>query len=395
MTTRMNWRRQKVILVTGVDGYLGWPVALRLVFRNPEFLIVGVDHEGRRHWAKEVGGGSIITIAPMKRRADRLKALGRRTFRYHRIDLGHCRAVEALVEKYRPAVVIHLAAQSSGRFAEIDVDHAHLTQEGNSSATRNLLWSLKAIGPKDRHFIMPISMGLYAFSNHVIPEGDLIVPTGGKPARFPHPMRSTNAYQLSKTADAQMIALAAARWGIGVSELRTGLLFGAETQESLLHHDLATRLDVDPYFGTVVHRLAALAVAGAPMPIYGGGGQHRPLLALIDAVDTLARIAVTAPRGHQVYNLVGGIRQVKELAIAIRNTARDFGITAQMTSIPNPRQEDDCRGLRINRGRFRRALGRAPKNPEDELPRLFATLLQNESRIRRYVRGGSGEPPIL
>lgn len=43
------------ILVTGADGYVGWPVLLRLAETFPDERIVGVNNFARRRWVEEIG----------------------------------------------------------------------------------------------------------------------------------------------------------------------------------------------------------------------------------------------------------------------------------------------------------------------------------------------------
>ena len=40
------------ILLTGVDGYLGWPLALALSKKFKNSVIIGVDNLSRRKWVK-------------------------------------------------------------------------------------------------------------------------------------------------------------------------------------------------------------------------------------------------------------------------------------------------------------------------------------------------------
>jgi len=49
------------VLLTGADGYLGWPTALRLADRLDE-RIVCVDNFARRDWVAESGSVSATQI---------------------------------------------------------------------------------------------------------------------------------------------------------------------------------------------------------------------------------------------------------------------------------------------------------------------------------------------
>ncbi len=50
------------VLVTGVDGYSGWPLALRLLAEGHE--VVGLDNFATRRRVREVGSWSATPIPP-------------------------------------------------------------------------------------------------------------------------------------------------------------------------------------------------------------------------------------------------------------------------------------------------------------------------------------------
>ena len=56
------------ILLTGIDGYVGWPTALRLSKEVPDSRIIGVDNFGRRRWVEESGSVSAVPIFSMEER---------------------------------------------------------------------------------------------------------------------------------------------------------------------------------------------------------------------------------------------------------------------------------------------------------------------------------------
>jgi hypothetical protein len=54
-----------------------------------------------------------------------------------------------------------------------------------------------------------------------------------------------------------------------VIDLRTAITYGTRTDETQSDPRLATRFDFDFYFGVVVNRFAAQALAGFPITVYG------------------------------------------------------------------------------------------------------------------------------
>ena len=73
------------ILITGIDGYIGWALSMHLALKGHE--VAGIDNYSRRKWVGEMGSQSAIPIAQM---ADRLssyrKNLGQ-NLRFYRGDL--------------------------------------------------------------------------------------------------------------------------------------------------------------------------------------------------------------------------------------------------------------------------------------------------------------------
>ena len=61
------------ILLTGIDGYLGWPLALGISKKFRKAKIIGVDNLSRRKWVKESKATSAIPIKSMRQRLKKCK----------------------------------------------------------------------------------------------------------------------------------------------------------------------------------------------------------------------------------------------------------------------------------------------------------------------------------
>ena len=55
------------VLVTGADGYIGWPTALRIADRTDQRVIL-TDNFARRRWVQQSGGVSATDIVGMDER---------------------------------------------------------------------------------------------------------------------------------------------------------------------------------------------------------------------------------------------------------------------------------------------------------------------------------------
>ena len=60
----------RTILLTGCDGYVGWPTLLKLKKEFPNDRIIGVDNGARREWVEEVESKSIIPIKSFSKRQE-------------------------------------------------------------------------------------------------------------------------------------------------------------------------------------------------------------------------------------------------------------------------------------------------------------------------------------
>jgi dTDP-4-dehydrorhamnose reductase len=104
------------ILVTGVSGFLGERIALRLLERRREASIVGV----RFQRPIDVLGVEVISC-----------------------DLADPIAVGRLIDEFRPTDVVHAAAQTDAAYCEREPDSA---RRAIVDATRNLVDSCRRIG---------------------------------------------------------------------------------------------------------------------------------------------------------------------------------------------------------------------------------------------------------
>jgi nucleoside-diphosphate-sugar epimerase len=102
------------IIVSGGDGYLGWPTALRIADRTDERVVL-VDSFGRREWVEEVGATSATPIAwPEERLEAAAEVHGLRNLSFVEGDLTDRSFVDQLLQVHEPSTIVHTAAQPSG-----------------------------------------------------------------------------------------------------------------------------------------------------------------------------------------------------------------------------------------------------------------------------------------
>jgi UDP-sulfoquinovose synthase len=325
------------ILVLGADGYLGWPTALYLSHRGHQ--VAAVDNFVRRQYDFELGISSLVPISSLHRRIKVWEELSGLSIESFIGDLNDAAFVYDTVRTFRPDAIVHFAEQRSAPYSMMDRAHAVYTQVNNVVGNLNLLYAIAEID-RSIHLVKLGTMGEYGTPNIDIEEGFIEITHRGRTDVLPFPKQPGSFYHLSKVHDSHNIMFACRIWGLRSTDLNQGVVYGQETDETVLHPELATRFDYDGVFGTVLNRFCVQAVAGHPLTVYGAGGQTRGML---NIRDTLACIELAlehppAEGEYRVFNQFTESFSVRELAEKVVEAS---GGRAQITTIPNPRVEKE------------------------------------------------------
>jgi nucleoside-diphosphate-sugar epimerase len=376
------------ILVTGADGYIGWPTALRIATRTDDRVIM-VDNFARREWVEEVGSTSATPVASIDERVEAAKDV---------FDVGNLSFVEGdLVEKsfvdellsvHEPDVVVHAAAQPSAPYSQINGERANYTQHNNLQSTRNLLWGLDAHDLNDTHFVETTTTGVYGAPEFPIPEGGATMENQGERDEVPFPAMAGSWYHLTKSHDAANMRLAHKQFDIPISDVRTAITYGTEVEETREDDRLKTRFDFDYYFGTVAHRFCAQAVAGYPVTVYGKGEQRKPFVSLEDAVEGLANLALADPDDRpsdlSVYNQVTRAISIVEIAETIADVGDQFDLDVAVEHFENPRDEDETHKMEIENDRYADLIDGQAQDFEGGVADIFETLTRYADTIEDH-----------
>ncbi|MGI0140350.1 MAG: UDP-sulfoquinovose synthase [Thermoplasmata archaeon] len=325
------------VLVTGIDGYSGWPLALHLLARGHE--VSGIDNFVTRRRVREVGSWSATPIPSFARRTAAVRELLGREIHFHRGDLARYDFVRAVLETERPDAVVHLAEQRSAPYSMIDVHHAVRTQVENLTSTLHLLYAIRDVVP-DAHLVKMGTMGEYGTPKVPIPEGFFEAEFRGAKDHLPFPRQAGSWYHWSKVFDSGDVMFASNIWNLRATDVMQGVIYGTRTPD-LADDRLLTRFDFDETWGTALNRFIAQAIVGVPLTVYGKGGQTRGFIALEDSVQSL-RLALEHPaaRGeYRVFNQFDAAYSVNQLAETTVRVAHEFGLAPTITHTPNPRVE--------------------------------------------------------
>lgn len=376
------------IIVTGADGYIGWPTSLRIARQTDERVVL-VDNFDRREWVESIGSTSAVPISDIDTRIERAKeVLDVDNLSFVEGNLVDKAFVDRLLTVHEPTAVVHTAAQPSAPYSQINGERANFTQHNNLQSTRNLLWGLHENGLENTHFIETTTTGVYGAPSFPIPEGGATMSNQGAEDDVPFPAMAGSWYHLTKSHDAANMRLAHSQFGIPVSDVRTAITYGTGTEETGADPQLATRFDFDYYFGVVTHRFCAQAVAGYPLTVYGKGEQRKPFIALEDAVEGLARLAVSDPDSrpddHVVYNQVTRPISIVEIAETIADVAGEYDLDVQVEHVDNPRDEDETHKMEIENERYADLIGGQSTTFEEGVRQILGSLVENKAVISTH-----------
>ena len=377
-----------VILLTGADGYVGWPTALRTAHRTDSRVVL-VDNFARREWVEEVGCVSATPVAGIDTRLEAAREVhGLHNLSFVEGDLTEKSFVDELLAVHEPDTIVHTAAQPSAPYSQINGERANYTQHNNLQATRNLLWGLEEHDLTDTHFIETTTTGIYGAPEFPIPEGGATMENQGERDEVPFPNMAGSWYHTTKSNDAANMRLAHQQFDIPISDVRTAIVYGTETEDTRADDRLKTRFDFDYYFGTVGHRFCAQAVAGYPVTVYGKGEQRKPFVSLEDAVEGLAQLAASdpdeRPADHVVYNQVTRAISIVEAATTIADVGNEFDLEVSVEHFENPRDEDETHKMEIENDRYDELIGGQAQTFESGVRDVFETIVQYQDTIEAH-----------
>ena len=367
------------ILITGIGGYLGWTLAQYLAERG--HTVGGADIFLRRLWVEEMGSLSAIPIASIKHR---VQAFGRcfgKPLAFFKCDFRNYSNVRNVLQQFRPDAIVHLAECPSAPYSMMDVEHATFVQINNVTSTLNLLFAMRECCPA-AHLVKLGSMGEYGTPNISIPEGFFEIEYRGRSDRLPFPRQAGSWYHWSKVFDSQNAQFACHLWGLTVTDIMQGVVYGTYVSRD---DRLATRLDFDEAFGTVINRFCCEAITGYPLTQYGSGTQRRGVLSLRDSMQCLTLALEHPPRSgdYRVFNQLREVFTIRELASLVQNAAGSLGLDVEIGSIDNPRSEAEGHYYNPDAVQLR-DLGFVPTaSIEVELRGMLIDLIPHRNRIQK------------
>jgi UDP-sulfoquinovose synthase len=328
------------ILILGGDGYLGWPTAMAFAAKGHQVCVV--DNYLRRTIAQQTQSEALMPNPNLQDRAAIFRAAYGCDIKVHVGDVTDYRTLERIFEEFQPEAAVHYAEQPSAPYSMIGFDEAHLTLNNNLNATLNLIFAVMQHAP-ECHIIKLGTMGEYGTPNIDIEEGWIEIEHKGRKERFLYPRAAGSLYHTTKVLDTDLLWFYVRTYGVRVSDLMQGPVYGLSTDESDQDERLLPNFHYDDIFGTVVNRFLVQAVAGVPLTVYGKGGQVRGYLNLRDTMQCVELAAAKpANRGElRILNQFTETFSVNELAERVQRVGKGLGYAVEIKSVDNPRKEKE------------------------------------------------------
>jgi len=368
------------ILILGMDGYIGWPLALHQLAKGNE--VCGVDNFSRRKNVEEVGSWSGIPILPMKSRMENLKKVYGDKVSFYEGDLINAQFCDGVIKKFQPDAIVHLAEQPSAPYSMVDQAHAYYTQMNNVMGNLNVLYSIKNHAPKT-HLVKLGTMGEYGYSTEIdIAEGFFEIEFRGKKAVVPYPRMAGSWYHWSKVHDSNNIMFACKLWDLTSTDIMQGIVYGNRIKE-ITNESLHTRFDFDEMFGTAINRFCSQAVIDHPLTVYGKGGQTRGFLALEDSIQCIS-LLIDNPADKGEYRVVNQFDEqykVKELAERVKRIGDKKGLNVEVKSIENPRVEKEEHYYKADHEKLRKLGFKPTRHIDEQIDSMLGDLIPHKDRV--------------
>ncbi len=281
------------VLLTGVAGFIGYHVALKLLARGD--TVIGVDNLN-----------DYYDISLKEARLDSIaKQDNAKNFQFIKLDLAEQAATAKLFETEKPDSVIHLAAQAGVRYS-LQNPHAYISS--NIVAFTNILEACRAIKPQ--HLVYASSSSVYG-GNTKLPfsETDSV----------DHPV---SLYAATKKANELMAHTYSHLYGLPTTGLRFFTVYGPWG-----------RPDMSPFL------FADAIINDRPIKVFNHGDMLRDFTYIDDIVEGVIRVldkpaTPNANTGtpYKLFNI--GNNQPEKLMDFIGLLESAIGKTAQKEFLP-------------------------------------------------------------
>ena len=281
---------QGTILVTGAAGFIGYHISRRLLEQGER--VVGLDNLND-YYDVTLKESRLAQLTPFS------------DFTFVKEDLASHQAVNALFERYRPEVVVNLAAQAGVRYS---IENPRSYIMSNVMGFFNLLEAAR---------VWPVAHLIYASSSSVYGNRQKTPFSVEDPVDHP-----VSLYAATKKSDELMAYTYAHLYGIPVTGLRFFTVYGPYGRPDMAYFSFTKKI-----------------LAGEPIQVFNGGDLYRDFTHVSDVTDCLLTMLrqppepnETSPDPYAVYNI--GNNRPEKLTHFIRVLEEALGRKAEIINMP-------------------------------------------------------------
>ncbi len=328
------------VLILGGDGYLGWPTAMNLSSHGHDVTVV--DNYLRRNLMRDEDVEPLYEVPNLHERIRLWEKTSGYSISEYVGDLNGWDFISGVFEKTSPEVIVHYAEQPSAPYSMLRRQASTLTIQNNLGVTANTIFAVREYCP-DAHIIKLGTMGEYGTPDIDIEEGWIDIAHKGRTDKFLYPRQAGSLYHTTKIMDTDLLWYYVRMWGLRVTDLMQGPVYGMFTEESKGDNRLSPFFSYDELFGTVLNRFVVQAVAGHHLTVYGKGGQTRGYLNIKDTLNCV-RLSLDNPaeKGElRIFNQFTETFTVNELAERVERVGNKMGLSVKVQHLENPRKEKE------------------------------------------------------
>jgi len=340
----------KTVMILGGDGYLGWSLGLYRAFHSEDKVIL-VDSYLKRDLQKSL---CIKELYEFPFLPDRIRSYSSKTGKHNlsslSVDAANYAAIELVISRYKPDVIVNAAHQPSAPFSMLNPQNAALTLTNNEKTCLNVLWAVRDHCPESVVIHLGSAGVFQSVDSGFIPETKKIL-------HFYHhgmlyavkdswlPMQALDFYHQSKVHTFGLTEMASEIWKLKTVTVQQSIIFGQCVNDELNDPNLCSRFNYDHIFGTVLNRFACQVVKGLPLTVYGDGTSQTNIICLRDALENLNNLIELdiVPGSHKVVNNFSVITTINEIA---QKVIEIYG-KGDIEYIENPRVEKNCLQIKM------------------------------------------------
>jgi UDP-sulfoquinovose synthase len=356
------------IIIFGGDGFCGWPASLFLSEKGHDVLIV--DNLSRRNIDIELECESLTPIKAIGERIAVWKEISGKSIGFLNLDVaGEYHRLLDLIKEYKPDAVVHYAEQRAAPYSMKSAKHRRYTVDNNLNATHNILCAIVE-SKVDVHLVHLGTMGVYGYGNlgAVIPEGYLTINVateeGVKEKEILYPADPGSIYHMTKTQDALFFYFYNKNYGVRITDLHQGVVWGTDTEQTSRDIRLINRFDYDSDYGTVLNRFLVESAVGHPLTVYGVGGQTRAFIHIRDSVRCIELALLHASKKGERVHIFNQMTETHCLNDLANKVSKLTG--AKISYVENPRKEALKNELKVSNDCFLN-IGLKPTTLDDSL----------------------------